>query len=88
MNQHEHYALYQCYLSSMNMSAGTMGLLLISRSFFEQFVERYESDPFFRSKHQLIFKNLLREKKIRSLSDGYDKEELTNDAREEARCDS
>ena len=81
---HELYPLYESYLADTRLAAPSKKLMLICGAHFEEFVKKYESNPFFRSKYQAIFKNLIREKKIRSLSGKNDKETNTGVGRAEA----
>lgn len=74
MKEHELYGLYENYLSEHRVDDKRRKLLLMSRDYFERFVEKFTEDPFFRSKYQSLLVNIVREKKLRSLSEENDKE--------------
>lgn len=74
MKKHELYDIYEGYLSTRRISESSRSLLLISRDHFDGFVDRYTGDPFFRSRYQSLFVKLVREKKLRRLSEENDKE--------------
>jgi hypothetical protein len=74
MKEHELYCLYENYLSDQRVDDKRRKLLLISRDYFDRFVEKFTKDPFFRSRYQSLLVNLVREKKLRRLSEENDKE--------------
>lgn len=67
MREHELYEIYECYLCREPMTEGRRKLLLMSADYFDDFVRRYEENPFFRSSLQSEFASLVRDRRIKSI---------------------
>lgn len=74
ISEHELYDLYRTYVETSRTSDQQRALLMISRDYFDQFLLRYETEPFFRSSYQSLLVRVQREKKIKNLTEGNDSE--------------
>jgi len=74
ISEHELYDLYRAYVDTSRTTDQQKSLLLISLDYFEQFLHRYESDPFFRSSYTSMLVRVQRERKIKNLTEGNDSE--------------
>ncbi len=74
ISEHELYELYRVHVETTRTNEQQRKLLLISGDYFEQFLRRYESDPFFRSLYKSLLVRVQRERKIKNLTEGNDSE--------------
>ena len=63
----ELYPKYLIYLESKNLSKGGFELSKISTSYFNEFVFRYENNPYFQQKIDNQYKTIDREEKIEEI---------------------
>jgi hypothetical protein len=66
------YPIYISYLENKKMNKGSFKLSQMSEYMFNDFVTRYENNPFFREKQDSIFKYLKRDNTIDDIIEDFE----------------
>ncbi len=69
IKDHQLYELYLAHLGSKNFNSGQLTLAKMSASLFEDFCDRIENDPHFKSELNLLYVNLRRKNLIKEIFD-------------------
>jgi len=68
----KYYPLYVNYLGTKSLSNGAYKLALISSDLYNQFVDRYTNEPFFRQKQDSISKSIQRDEKLGQILEDFE----------------
>jgi hypothetical protein len=72
----ELYPIYILYLENKNLKPGAIKLAQMSNSMFNDFVHRYETEPFFKEKQDNLYKSIKRDITIEEILEEKDDFEI------------
>jgi hypothetical protein len=72
----ELYPIYIFYLENKNLKPGAIKLAQMSNSMFNDFVHRYETEPFFKEKQDNLYKAIKRDVTIEEILEEKDDFEI------------
>ena len=72
----ELYPIYISYLENKKMKSGAFKLAQMSNSMFNDFVHRYETEPFFKEKQDNLYKSIKRDITIEEILEEKDDFEI------------
>jgi len=72
----ELYPIYISYLENKKMKSGAFKLAQMSNSMFNDFVHRYETEPFFKEKQDNLYKSIKRDITIEKILEEKDDFEI------------